>query len=825
MQVARPTRGVFNHYLKVILRNFYRNRTYAILNLSGLSIGFAVFLYMVIYVHFETHFENFHSKSDAIYRVTYHFNPGDKFNVHWARTADDFVNQIPDDIPGVRTLIRFQNHERKYIRIGEKKFIPRNTYVTDGDVFDVFDFNLIAGNPKTALSKPRSIVITTALAQQYFGGEDPMGKEIFVIGDLDRNETSYNVTGIIEDLPLNTHMPVDMLISFSDKSARTGWAYAYILLEEGATISQVEAKMPEFIRKYNSEEDARRFSLVFQPMKDIHLRSHLARELVPNGNVFYVRVVAVTGILILLIAVINFMNLNSAMALGRSKEIGLRKILGAAQRQMTAYLLTESVTYHIVALAIGSGIAYMAFPAFQNLVTVDFLPGFWWLALGMIAIAIACGVLSGIYPLILLTSFKPMDVIRNTKSMSFVRKENRFSVKRVMVTLQFCISIVLAGSTLIAYQQFRYLNEKNLGIEQDQIIAIPGVPDKIKDNFPAFKEHLKTLPGIAGVAACMEVPSREIRDSGPVLVKGVNDDPASAPVLDVQIIDHDFVDLLGIEFLAGKNIPQRLAGSRIPEFTADFTLQDYLLNQQRAYLINETAMHQLGWQSPQEAIGQEINWSIGNLVLASGPITGVVKDFHQESLRNKVDPIVMVYEPVWIRTFLIKVETQRIKESLEQIQAAWDTMFPLYPLEYHFLDDLYQNLYMGERVQLQLLCIFSGLAIFIAFTGLIGMIAYALKTRVKEIAIRKVLGASVTDLIRMIGKEYLTVLLIGGVLAVPLSYYGVKQWLSNFAYRVDISPASYLLTLAVIAFLLLGTIGLQTFRTSRINPADTLRDE
>jgi putative ABC transport system permease protein len=418
-----------------------------------------------------------------------------------------------------------------------------------------------------------------------------------------------------------------------------------------------------------------------------------------------------------------------------------------------------------------------------------------------------------------------MDVIRNTKSMSFVRKENRFSVKRVMVTLQFCISIVLAGSTLIAYQQFRYLNEKNLGIEQDQIIAIPGVPDKIKDNFPAFKEHLKTLPGIAGVAACMEVPSREIRDSGPVLVKGVNDDPASAPVLDVQIIDHDFVDLLGIEFLAGKNIPQRLAGSRIPEFTADFTLQDYLLNQQRAYLINETAMHQLGWQSPQEAIGQEINWSIGNLVLASGPITGVVKDFHQESLRNKVDPIVMVYEPVWIRTFLIKVETQRIKESLEQIQAAWDTMFPLYPLEYHFLDDLYQNLYMGERVQLQLLCIFSGLAIFIAFTGLIGMIAYALKTRVKEIAIRKVLGASVTDLIRMIGKEYLTVLLIGGVLAVPLSYYGVKQWLSNFAYRVDISPASYLLTLAVIAFLLLGTIGLQTFRTSRINPADTLRDE
>src|SRR5690606_3744502 len=247
--------------------------------------------------------------------------------------------------------------------------------------------------------------------------------------------------------------------------------------------------------------------------------------------------------------------------------------------------------------------------------------------------------------------------------------------------------------------------------------------------------------------------------------------------------------------------------------------------QRREYLINETAMHQLGWQSPEEAIGQEISWSIGDMVLAPGPVKGVVRDFHQETLRNKVDPLVLVHEPVWLRTFLIKVETQRIQESIGRIQAAWDTMFPLYPLEYHFLDELYENLYKGERMQLQLLYTLSGLAIFIAFTGLIAMIAYALRTRVREIAIRKVLGATLVDLIRMISLEYFVVLLIGSLLAIPASYFAVKQWLSGFAYRVDISPLSYLLVLVFVAALLMLTIGLQTLKSSIGNPADTLRRE
>jgi putative ABC transport system permease protein len=418
-----------------------------------------------------------------------------------------------------------------------------------------------------------------------------------------------------------------------------------------------------------------------------------------------------------------------------------------------------------------------------------------------------------------------MDTVRSNKTFSFGKREGAFSLKRIMVTLQFCISILLGGSAIIAYHQFRLLNEKNLGMTSDQVIAIPGVPNKVKDNFISFKNSISSIPGIVNVAACMEVPSREIRDAGPVLVEGINNDPTKAPVFDIQIIDPDFVELLGVELVAGENIPRRLENGVIPSFDETNTIQTYLAKQERAYLINETGMHRLGWNSPSEAIGQRINWSIGDLALAHGPVVGVVRDFHQETLKNKIDPIVMVYEPVWIRTFLVKVETKDIQASIGRIQSAWDKMFPQYPLEYFFLDELYGNLYKGERIQLQLLYIFSGLAIIIAFIGVIGLITYALKTRVREIAIRKVMGASVNDLIRLISREYLMVLLTGGALAIPLSNYALSQWLSTFAYRVEISPMSYALVFSFMGLLLIATIGWQTFRSSLASPSDVLRNE
>jgi putative ABC transport system permease protein len=812
--------SLLSNYLKIGARYFYRNRMYTILNLLGLSVGFAVFIFACSYVYFETNFESFHTKANIIYRATLNDS-----RTHWARIPLDYINELPNDVAGVKTLIRFQNHARKYVRVGSEKFKPTHAYVTDKEVFSVFDFKLVDGDPSMALAEPHSIVISQSLAKKYFGEQDPMGKDVFVIGDLDKAETPHRVTGIMEDLSSNTHLPVDLLISFQNKAERSGWAYTYILLDEGASISQVEKQMPGFIKKYSTPEEAKTDRFVFQALSDIHLTSTLAREIVPNGKVFYVRLVGFAGVLILLIAVINFMNLNSAMSLGRAKEVGMRKVLGANRGQLTLYLITESVAYNVSASVIGGIIAYLVFPSFQGFITIQFLPDPW-LFTGVIAgIALTLGFAAGVYPVLLLTSLKPIAVLKTAKALTFAGKEKPFSVKRVMVTLQFAISIVLLGSALIAYNQFRYLRDKNPGMQRDQVIAIPGVPDQVKDKFETFRSRLAGQQGIAGVTACMEVPSREIRDAGPTLVQGVNNDPAKAPVMDVQIIDHHFASLLGLKFIAGKNIQAVTGDGVIPEFTEAFTIQDYLLDQPREYLINETAMHQLGWHSAEDAIGQKISWSIGDLALAPGPIVGVVQDFHQETLKNKVDPVVMVQEPIWLRTFLIKVDTENMQASVEKITSVWNELYPFYPMEYYFLDDLYNKLYQGERVQLQLLFLFSGLAIVIAFIGLVGLVAYALKTRTKEIAVRKVLGATIRDLVGLMSREYLVVLLIGSALAVPLSIYGVKEWLSGFAYRVDVSPVSYVITLLLILVLLILTVSVQTVVASRANPAETLRDE
>lgn len=817
--------SLLSNNLKIIARNFRKNKTYSFLNLLGLTTGFTVFIFAALYVYFETHYEQFNTHADRIYRATHRYAPPGSEATQWARIPTDYINELPADFPAIKTLIRFQNQERKYVRIGNEKFRPRHAYVTDKEVFEVFDLNMLSGNPREALAQPNSIVISRALAEKYFGTQNPIGKEIFVNGDFNNTEQLHHVTGVMEDLPSNTHLPMDMLISFRDPSERSGWAYTYIVLQDGATLSQVESGIPAFIRKHDSEQEARNTGIVFQPLRDIHLKSHLAREIMPPGEMLYVQVVSFAGILILVMAAINFMNLNSAMSLNRAKEFGMRKVMGASRSQLVYYLITESVAYHIAALLIAGGAAYLLFPYVQQVITLQFLPEFFTFAGVLLAIAVALGLSTGIYPVLLLTTLKPVAVLKTTKALSIAGKESAFSLKRVMVTLQFGISVLLTGSAFIAYQQFQFLMNKNTGMQREHVIAIPGTPDPVKDKFETFRSRLTGQPGIASVSACMEVPSREIRDAGPVLVEGVNADVSNAPRMDIQVIDHDFTSLLGLQLIAGRNIRPAARAAIIPEFTDAYPYQKYLQEQPREYLINETAMRHLGWNTPEEAIGQKINWSIGDAALAYGPVVGVVKDFHQETLKNKVDPVVMVHEPIWLRTFLIRIESRDIPASVEKISRAWNELFPSYPMEYFFLDDLYNNLYQGERVQVQLLFVFGILAIVIAFIGLVGLTAYALKTRTKEIAVRKVLGASLSDLIQLMSYEYLLVLFIGTILAVPLSLYGLTEWLSGFAYHVAISPVSYALTLLAIVFLLMIIVGLQTYKAAEANPAETLRNE
>lgn len=814
---------MLQNYLKTILRNFFKHKWYTGINLLGLALGFAAFILICIYLHYQTSFENFHTKADRIFRPTYQTQVGQEFNVQWARVPVNYINELPADIPEIEALIRFQNQDRKYVRIGTEKFRPSHAYVTDKEVFDVFDFKLIAGDPATALGRPYSVVLTEHLAKKYFGNDNALGREIYINSSFASEEIGYEVTGVMADLPGNTHLPVEMLLSFKDETERQGWAYIYILLKEGASVEAVEAKMPQFIADHVEDASANQIGFEFQPLKSIHLHSHLAREIIPNGNALYIRLFLWVAVFVLAIALINFINLSIALAMGRSKEFGVRKILGSLRRHHFIYTLTESIGYNLLALMLGVGLAYWLFPIFHQLTEVEMNVELLPFSVFLILIAIVSGILASIYPATVLNALKLSTLVKSPRTLSV--SNFSINIRRLLLGVQFCASILLMVGALAGYQQLQYWQQKNLGLKKEQIMALPALPDAVTADYRTFKEQAKQIKGVKTVAACMQTPSEEIRDSGPVLIKGVNDDPEQAPVLDVQVIDADFIDIMDIELIAGHVPNHEFVLKPIPEFTADFTVVDYINGQPRTYLINETAMKQLGWQSAEEALGREISWSIGGFKLAMGPITGVVKDFHQESLKNKIDPLVLIFDPIWLRTFLLEVETAQMATTLQEVGKVWDETFPKYPFEYYFLNDLFNQLYHSERAQIQLLSWFSLLSVLIAAFGLFGLVAFNLRTRVKEIAIRRVLGADHSDLIKLFGKSYLLILLASGCIALPISYWGIQQWLQNFAYQMTVTPLVLLIPLGAVVFAMFIIVSVQTLRTAAANPAGVLSEE
>lgn len=815
--------AMIKNYVKIVGRSFWKHKWYASLNLLGLSVGFAAFILIQIYIHYETNFENFHSKAERIYRPTFFNQRGENFSVHWARIPFPYINELPDEIPEIETLIRFQNQNRKYIRIGQERFKPKHPYITDKEVFEVFDFNLTAGDPSTALVQPFSVVLTESMAQKYFGKENPIGKTIAVIDDLSPEEVAYQITGIMKDLPPNTHLPVDLLFSFEKEEYRQGWAYVYTLLKEGASIQTVTAKIPEFIANHTQVPEGMVFNIEFQPLSDIHLQSDLAREVVPNGNALYVRIFGIAALFILGIALINFINLNSALSIGRAREFGLRKVLGAQKWHNYIYAFVEAISYNLLALIIGGALAYFIFPYFQQFTGAAMLLSIIPFVGYLVLIALLGGVLAGLYPAFLINALNLTAALKTSYNLKLSR--GRIATKPLLLGLQFTCAIILIGGAIIGHRQLQYIQNKELGFKKEQILTLSDVPDPATSKYKDFKHRVNEITGVKNVAACMQTPSEEIRDAGPVLVKGTNLGDALAPTMDMQIIDADFIDMMDIELLEGQVPTHEFVLKAAPTFSPEYSMVQYINEQPRSYLINETAMEQLGWSSPEEAIGREINWSIGGFTLDYGPITGVVKNFHQESLKNKIDPLLIAFEPIWLRSFLVEVETKDLSQTVAAVNKAWEETFPNYPFEYSFLDDKFNNLYQSERRQIELLSWFSLLSIFIAGIGLFSLVAYNLRTRLKELAIRKVLGAEVMALIRLVNKDYTWIVLVSGVLAIPICYLGVQTWLRNFAYTSNISPFFYLLPVIITLAVLLIIISLQTLYNSWINPADHLKQE
>ena len=800
--------------LKIIIRNLRRNKFFAFINVAGLAIGLGITLYIGLLIINELSFENMHSKADQIYRVTMHVQDN-SYDVHWARLNRDWVNNLPADIPEVEYMVRFQDYYPRFVQVGNENYKVGHAYSVDSDVFEVFDFELLQGNPKSALLKPNSAVLTEKMVRNFFSDQDPIGKEISIIDATGSIEEIYTVTGIMKDLPSNTHLPVNILTSFSSEQERTGWAYSYILLQKDSDLTAVEAKISEFISSRATQEDVTTVKLPLQSLESIHLNSDLAREIKLNGKKSHLWLLTAVGMIVLIMSTINFVNLNAAQSLRRLPEIGLRKVLGSARKNLISYFFIESCLLCFISFIMAIALVVLFINLFQEFAPIS-VTGAKIIIIGG-AVTVMVSILAGIFPALILTSQPIVSSIKGKVTIDSSR--NSMTTKNLLVALQLILCIALISSTLITRSQFKYLSEKNLRLDKEQLLAILDLPNPVKDKYDLFKNQIEQLSFVQGVTASMEVPSREIRDSGPIYAEGAIFD--TPPVMDVQLVDEDFIEVMKIKLLAGRNF-QKLD-------TNDSLMKDdpmnYLQSQPREYIINESALDLVGWESPDEALGKEFSWSISGIQLKRGPVVGVVEDFHQESLRNRIEPLVMTVEPYWFRNILIKLSTQDMLGQVSMIQDIWDQNFTEFPMDYAFVNDLYQKIYQNEQKQLGLIYIFSGLAILIAFIGILGLFAYALRTREKELAIRKVLGASLSSITLLLSKHLLYLALVGVCVALPLTWFVMTHWLENFVYHIDINLLYFVLAIGITILTLLITVSLQIRTIEQNNPANILRSD
>ncbi|MEM1134194.1 MAG: FtsX-like permease family protein [Bacteroidota bacterium] len=807
---------LIQHTIKIVSRHLFKNKLFSAINILGLSVGLAIAFFIALFILNELSFENMHKKNEHIFRLSMHIQNAN-YDIHWARTNLDWTKNLPETFPEIEHLVRFQDYYPRNVKFEEDTYKIKHAYSVDSNVFEVFDFKLLHGNPQTALVEPRSTVVTQSTAELLFGKEDPIDKEIEILDNTGKQKTIYKVTGVMADVASNTHLPVNMLTSFASEAERTGWAYTYLLLKNASNKDVLQDKIPDFIANNVDEATASTITLPLQKLKDIHLHSALAREIIPNGKISRLFFFGTVGIFILLMSGINYINLNVAQSLRRLREIGVRKALGSSRINLIIYFLIEANIITLLAALLGVMLVFLFLPAFKAFTLIT-TPVMYIIPFALI-IALLIGNIAGYYPAFVLSKQKVVSAIKQKEG--FTPGKRNLNIKNVLVAFQLVLCTVLISSALITKSQFQFLVEKDLGLEKEQTLVITDIPKSVKFKYDIFKNQLNQLSTVKGVTASMQVPSSEIRDTGDVYAEGATEDLENLPVMDIQVVDQDFITQMSVELLAGNNFTDKR--NTILEESINDNLLDYIQQQPREYIINETALHNLGWKNPVEALDKQLSWRIGNIQLQQGPIVGVIRDYHQESLRNKIEPLVMISEPVWVNNFLVKVSSNNIQQAIAEIESLWKENFPDLPLSYNFLDELYNQLYETEKKQLQLIYIFSGLAIFIAFLGIFGLISYTLKTKEKELAIRKVLGANLSNTILLLGKKFMLFMLLGIVLAVPLTWLSMEKWLENFMYRIEIDPLTFLIAVVAILFALIVTITLQMHKTGKNNIASTLR--
>lgn len=816
---------MLQNYIKVALRSIFRNKLTAFINIAGLALAMMCSILIYLFVNDELHYDQYNSKADRTYRVTRNFlNREGVASLHLANVAPPIGPLVKNDFGEIEVMARAINYG---LVIGQeengeltKNFSEDFLFVVEPDIFKIFDIAVKSGDAATALTRPFTVMLSEKTARKFFADGNALGKRLRA-----NNQFDLEVTGVYEDFPVQAHWHPEYMVSFSTlddtniygrTNLETNWGNnsfgTYILLEEGTDPKKVETAFPEFLNKHFGAFAKANFgappdflaskstTLFLQKLTDIHLRSHLDDELEVNGNINNVYMMAVIGLFIVLIACFNFINLSTARATKRAKEVGMRKVVGAFKNQLIVQYLSESVMIAIFALILGLGFSKVSINWLNTFTgkSLSFsLMNDWPLLLGLIGFSIVVGILAGLYPALVLSGFKPALVLKGQQGSA---KGNGL-LRKSLVVAQFSISIVLLIATAITFQQLGYLNNRNLGYNKDQVVTLPYY-DELSDSYESFYNELVKFSGIKILGRSSRIPTGRLLDSqGPPLIMKGDSLVNSTVTTKYVTVDFDFFKTYDIGFAAGRDFSK--------EIPTDDTL---------AFIVNESAAKSYGWKDLNDAINKDFNYGG-----TTGKLIGIVKDFHFESLHQQIVPLVFYIGNY--NNISVKIAGTDMKQGMEHLERIWKEFLPRRPFSYTFLSDNYRKLYDDEQKQGQLFTIFSGLAIFIACLGLFGLATFNTLQRVKEIGIRKVLGASVPSILTLLSKEIVILILLANLLAWPLAWFFMNKWLDSFAYHIDMDLAIYFLSAIAAILLALVTVSTQTIRAAMTNPSNTLRYE
>lgn len=809
---------MFKSYLKIAYRNLIRYKFTSFINLFGLTIGLTCCLLITSFILNELSYDRHHKNASNIYRVTRSFNNDEGVvSLKLSTVAPAFGLYLPGDFPDIKKMTRMLANGSTPIRFGEKKFNEKNVYYADENLFDVFSIKVLKGNPATALKDPFSVMLTESQAKKYFGNEDPMEKSIRYNSQFD-----FKVTGIYEAFPSNAHMHPDILFSFNtlkdsavygEENLRTSWSnnsfFTFLLLPDKYPVNSMIAQFPAFVDRrmgdeYGSGKQPSKYTrLDLQALTDIHLYSHTDYEAEPNGDISRVYIFSAIALFILLIACINYMNLSTARSALRAREIGIRKVVGARKKELIMQFLGESVLVCWMAIILAALLTWLTLPwinkvSGQELSMSTLLK--WKILIPLFLTPFVVGLLSGIYPALFMSSFQPVKTLKGL----FKVGGSSISFRKVLVVAQFSISIILIITTVIVFQQLNYIQNKSLGFDKDHVLTV-NYSNEISSHYEAFRNDLLKNAAFKDMSRSSRIPTGRLLDNmGASTMQGDSLKPVTTDIKYVAA-DYDFLSTFDISLGAGR-----------------FFDRGYGMDT-NSYVINQAAASAMGWNSPSEAIGKVFKYG-----RRTGNIIGVVKDFHFESMHQRIVPIVLVMFPPRIGAFnnlSIKIAGKDLRGSLSQMEATWKKHFPETPFDYVFLEDNFNKLYEAEQRQATLFTAFACVAIFIACLGLFGLSAFAISQRIKEIGVRKVLGANIQSIVTLLSKDFLKLVLIAALMAFPIAWLAMNSWLQDFAYRIPISWWVFVLAAIAAALIAFFTVGFQAVKAAIANPVKSLRSE